>query len=265
MYKLLLVTDQENIRSLFQHQIDFDKLYCKQPLIVETADEAIECLKSRAIDAVGYFLDRQKGRALIDYLICSRPSLPIFEVVDDVEKQIKILMETKIVLNRLHADFADDYYDEETMLNMQRDELTHNMLSGNIDSLETLERGLKLTRFRLDAHGTCVLYEIDLPQGEVYVTEHRHAQERLESALRNNFFGRYVDDIYYAVAVLTPRHIRLVCIPMLGKETEENEAFAARADRHVQETIQMIKEYLDLDMQVVQSAWLHGLKELVEA
>lgn len=265
MYKLLLVTDQESIRQLFRCQIDFAKLYCKEPLIVETAEEAIECLNSRAIDAVGYAMDRKKARALIDYLNCSRPSLPIFEVVDDADKQMQILMETKVVLNRLHADFADDYYDEETMLNMQRDELTHNMLSGNVDSLETLERGLKLIRSRMDPHGTCVLYEIDLPQGEVYVTEHRHAQERLERALRNNFFGRYVEGIYYAVAVLTPRHIRLVCIPMLGKEPEENEAFAARADRHVQESIQKIKEYLDLDMQVVQSAWLHGLRELVEA
>lgn len=265
MYKLLLVTDQENIRYMFQHQIDFAKLGCREPLIADTASEAIEYLGSRAIDAVGYFIDRKKGRELIHYLITSRPSLPIYKVVEDPEKQIQILTETRVVLNRLHADFADDYYDEETMLNMQRDELTHNMLCGRIDSWETLERGLKLIRSKADPYATCVLYEIDLPQGEVYVTEHSQAQERLESALRNNFFGRYVENIYYAVAVLTPRHIRLVCIPMVGREPEDKEVFAARADRHVQESIQKIKEYLDLDLRVMESAWLNGLKELIEA
>lgn len=262
MYKLLLVTDQENIRHMFQHQIDWTALQCREPLIADSAGEAIEYLGSRAIDAVGYFMDRSKGRDLIHFLICSRPSLPIYQVVEDLDKQLMILKEMQTVLNRLHADFSDDYYDEETMLNLQRDELTHNMLCGAIEHWENLERGLKLIRSKADINGACVLYEIDLPQGEVYVSEHRHAQERLESALRNNFFGRYVEGIYYAVAVLTPRHIRLVCIPMVGKPAESNEAFAARADRHVQENIQRIKEYLDLDMRILQSVWLSSLREL---
>lgn len=265
MYKLLLVTDQENIRELFENQLDWAALGCRKPQMIATAEEAIELLNTAAVDAVGYYLNKQAAVPLIRYLRYGRPSLPIFEVCDQPEKQQAILKETRMLLDRLHADFSDEYYDEDAMLTILRDELAHQLLAGEIREWPALERSLQLIRARVDPKGVCVAYEIDMPQGEVYLSEHQHAQERLESALRNNFFGRYVDGIFYAVAVLTPRHIRLVCMPMQADEPEAPAAFAARADEHIQDSIQQIKEYLDLDMTVVRSAWLHkGLRELIE-
>ena len=73
-----------------------------------------------------------------------------------------------------------------------------------------------------------------------------------------------MEGIFYAVSVLTPRHIRLVCIPMMNEAPESPESFAARADEHVQDSIARIKEYLDLDMEVHSSAWLSGLREFIE-
>ena len=153
---------------------------------------------------------------------------------------------------------------EETMLTIQRDEMIHNMLAGEYTDWDRLRSMLTLTRIRIHAEATCVLYEIDMPQGDIFSDHHYHAQRRLERALRNNFFGRYVDGIYYAVAVLTPRHVRLVCIPMMNEAALDAEAFAARADEHVQDSISRIREYLDLDMEVTESAWLNGLKEFIE-
>ena len=264
MYKLLLVTEQKEIQDLFQHQIDWTAMNCRAPLLTKTAQEAIEMLNSKAIDAVGYHLPKDAAAPLVQFLRYGRPSLPVFEVANEKEKQMVILGEVIRVLNRLHADFSDDYYDEDTMLLMQRDELVSKVLAGQVHDLDVLERELKLIRTRLDWARTGLLYEIDLPQGEVYLSEHRgHAQQRLERALRNNFFGRYVDGIGYAVAVLTPRHIRLVCMPMQSDIPEAPEAFAQRADEHVQESIQKIKEYLDLDMTIMQTLWLDGLKDLL--
>lgn len=263
MYKLLLVTDQESIRELFENQIDWANLDCRKPQIAATAEDAISLLNSSPVDAVGYCLSKPAAVPLIRYLRYGRPSLPIFEVCDQAEKQLPILRETRALLDRLHSDFSDEYYDEDAMLTILRDELSHQMLAGEIREWPALERSLKLIRAQVDANAPCVLYEMDMPQGEVYLSEHQHAQERLESALRNNFFGRYVAGIYYAVAVLTPRHIRMVCIPMLGDELETPAAFAARADEHVNASLQQIKEYLDLDIAVVRSAWLQtGLREL---
>ena len=264
MYKLLLVTDQKEVAALFRSRIDWPRLNCRPPQIVETAEDAIALLNSAAVDAVGFRMDTAAAAPLKRFLRYGRPSLPVFAVYDSLEKQLPALQEMKTVLDRLHADFIDDYYDEDAMLTMLRDEVTHSMLAGEFKDWSSLKRGLSLIRARLSLDAPGLLYEIDMPQGEIYLSEHHgHAQERLECALRNNFFGRYVDGIYYAVGVLTPRHIRLACIPMANDVPEDSEIFAARVDEHVQRSIQRIKEYLDLDLSVVNVTWLNGLKDLI--
>ncbi len=264
MYKLLIVTDREDIRQMFQTQIDWAQFSCRQPKVVDCAEEALKLLSSSAVDAVGMHLPKHKAVELVRFLNYGRPSLPIFEVYASLEKQLTVLKDTRLLLDRLHQDFSDEAYDESAMLSMQQDEVVNAMLSGEFEDWDRLESLLTLTRLRVNSEKTCVLYEIDMPQGDVFSDHHYHAQRRLERALRNNFFGRYVEGIFYAVSVLTPRHIRLVCIPMLNEAEETPEAFAARADEHVQDTVSRIKEYLDLDMEVTTSAWLNGLKELIK-
>ena len=264
MYKLLLVTDRDDLLTLFRDQISWNNLNCRVPYTATSPQEAIDLLNSKPIDAVGYRFFNTDGMALTKFLRYGRPSLPIFQICTDCEQQRAMLKQTVAVLDRLHADYADEYYDEEAMLTIQRDELVHDLLAGKVRDWDSLQRELKLIRAHVSLDKPCVLYEIDMPQGDAYLSEHRgHAQKRLESALRNNFFGRYVDGVYYAVSVLTPRHIRIVAMPMNGREPESPDAFGARTDAHVAESIQKIKEYLDLDMNVVQSAWLDSVKDLL--
>ena len=264
MYKLLLVTDREDLQSLFRDQIQWDRLNCREPYMASSPQEAIDLLNSKAIDAVGYRFFATDGMQLTKFLRYGRPSLPIFLVCETVAQQLPVLEQTVSVLDRLHADIADDFYDEETMLTLQRDELLHSLLAGEMHDWESVMREMKLIRAHVSLDQPCVLYEIDMPQGEVYLSEHQgQAQQRLENALRNNFFGRYVEGIFYAVAVLTPRHIRIVCMPMHGQAPETREAFGARTDAHIVDSIQKIKEYLDLDLTVVKSAWLGSVKDLL--
>ena len=263
MYKLLLVTDRDDLLTLFRDQVDWKALNCRTPYTAASPEEAISLLNSKAIDAVGYRFFHTDGMPLTKFLRYGRPSLPIFQVCEGCEDQKNVIRQTVSVLDRLHADYAEEY-DEEAMLTIQRDEIIHSLLAGEMQDWESLLREMKLIRAHVSLDKPCVLYEIDMPQGEVYLSEHRgHAQERLESALRNNFFGRYVEGIYYAVAVLTPRHIRVVCMPMHGKEPETEEALGRRTDEHIQDSIQKIKDYLDLDMMVTQSAWLNSVKDLL--
>ena len=264
MYKLLLVTDREEIQRLFREQIDWQRAGFRSPIIAASAQEGIDLINSKPIDAVGYSLRREDAMPLKRFLRYGRPSLPIYAVCASPEEQTQVLRELQAVLNRLHADFSDEYYDEEAMLTIQRDELVHALLSGELRDWEAVKRSFKLIRSHVSLDHPSILYEIDMPQGDVYLASHSgHAQQRLESALRNNFFGRYVDGVYYAVAVLTPRHIRLACIPMQGDIREDDASFSARADDHVHQSIQKIKEYLDLDMNIVRSKWLEGVKDLL--
>lgn len=264
MYKLLLVTDREDIRSLFRDGLNWSKTAFRPPYMAATAQEGIDLINSKAIDAVGYLLPRENAMPLKRFLRYGRPSLPIFTVCETAEEQMKVFKELTRVLDRLHADVADEYYDEEAMLTIQRDELVHSLLAGELRDWEAVKRSFKLIRSHVSLDHPSILYEIDMPQGDVYLAGHSgHAQERLERALRNNFFGRYVEGIYYAVAVLTPRHIRVVCLPMHGKEPETIDALGAMTDAHIQESILKIKEYLDLDLTVTQSAWLDSVKDLL--
>ena len=263
MYKLLLVTDQAGIRDMLNGQIPWTALGFVRPIYAAGAQETAALLETQAVDAVGCALPEEEARRLYAFLDQSRPCLPVFELCGDAQKQLNLLYEARAVLNRLKADFSDENYDEAAMLTLQQDRLIHSLLAGQVEDPAALKRCMGLLRFRLDGDRTCVLYEIDLPHGNVYIAEHQHAQVRLERALHNNFFGRYEDGVYYASAVLSPRHIRLVCVPVTGAENGSRAAFAAKTDRHVQDGIMMMKEYLDLDMTVERTAWLEqGLREL---
>ena len=263
MYRLLLVTDQPGIRDMLNDQIPWTALGFAKPLCADGTREAIALLQTQAVDAVGCSLSEEEARTLGTYLDQNKPCMPVFELCDNAQRQLNLLYEARAVLNRLKADFSDEGYDEAAMLTLQQDRLIHSLLAGQVEDPAAMKRCMRLLRFRLDGDRTCILYEIDLPYGNVYITEHQHAQVRLERALRNNFFGRYEDGVYYASAVLSPRRIRLVCVPVSGMENGSREDFAAKTDRHVQDGIMMMKEYLELDMTVERTAWLEqGLREL---
>jgi len=111
----------------------------------------------------------------------------------------------------------------------------------------------------------CVLYDFDMPQGEVYLMNQWHyGSERLENALRNNFFGRFYDDLYYCVAVLTPRHIRVMACQRSEGEDEEAERLLQRADMHVSQAVEDIKEYLGLDLLLAETHLLDNPKALIQ-
>ena len=130
MYKLLLVTDREDLLAQFQDQINWTMLNCRAPYTASTPQEAIDLLNSKAIDAVGYRFFSTDGIQLTKFLRYGRPSLPIFQICESSVEEEKVLRQTVSVLDRLHADYLDEYYDEEAMMTLQRDELVHALLAG---------------------------------------------------------------------------------------------------------------------------------------
>lgn len=262
MYKLLLATDQEDIKTCFE-QFDWDTLGFRAPYYAASSEEAIELLNSCAIDAVGYHFESQSGIALSQFLRYERPSLSIFTVQHSPEKQKTILRELGDMMRRLHTDCADEPYDDETMRGLMRDELVHNLLCGCIQDFAVVERQLKLIRAHVSATRPCMVFELDMPQGDVYLNAHHNALDRLERALRLNFFGGYIDRIYFAVALVTTRHFRVVAIPKAGEDQDAAD-FERRALEHVQDSIDRVEEYLDLDMRIEDKHMVSSLKALTE-
>ncbi len=262
MYKLLLATDRQDIVRQFE-AIDWNRLGYHKPLYASSSREAIDCIRSKALDAVGLHFEEKAAVPLTRFLHNERPSLPVYSVTGDPDKQITVLIEMRSVLNRIHADISDIPYDDDMMRTLMRDELVHSLLCGEIEDYSVVERQLKLIRSHVSSTRPCMVYEMDMPQGEVYMTQHVSAADRLERALRNNFFGGYVDHIYYAVAVLSPRHIRVAAVPEAGLEQDLDD-YANRANAHVQHSIDMIKEYLNLDISIVQGGMIHSLRSFCE-
>ncbi len=262
MYKLLLATDREDIVERFR-EIKWPALGFHEPLYAANATEAIRLLQTKGLDAVGFYFLDSEAKLLSAYLHTERPSLPVYSVTDDPAQQQVFILELRSVLNRLHADISDVPYDDDAMRLLMRDELVHSLLCGEIVDFSVVERQLKLIRSHVSSTRPCMVYEMDMPQGEIYMSEHAHAAERLERALRNNFFGRYIDHIFYAVAVLTPRHIRLAAVPEAGLEQDLDD-YERRANEHVAKSIEMIKEYLNLDINVVDSGMIRSLRSFCE-
>lgn len=263
MYKLLLVTDREEVVQAFHKVPDLQALMFAPITVLDDAQAAIRYLESNAVDAVGYSMRHGDVSPLHNYLVDIRPSLPVFQTHHHDDTLMGELHRVRRFLDALHADHTDTTYDEATVLEYLRDELMHQLLAREIATREELKSRLKLVRAPLSMDRAAFLFDFDMPQGEIYLADRWHyGRERLESALRNNFFGRLYDDIFYGVAVLTPRHIRVIACQQQQTPKQDDDQAAAQVMNHVQQAVSDIKEYLDLDLNMEQYTVLNSIVDI---
>ncbi len=252
MYRILIVSQETGILDAMNATLDWVGMNFYKPLLADNCEEAIHAIETQRIDCIGYMLEADEARKLNQYLTSVRPSLPVFQVKRTLRGQIDSIREVRRVLDRLMADTADEILDPETVLEMLREELVHDLLEGRVRDAASIPSRLMMLRSAVAADKPCVVIDFELPQGEVYLGNRWHyGSERLENALRNNFFGKYYNDIYYTVAVLTPCHIRMLACQRMDKETVGQEVLLNSVSRHVQEVLESIKSYLNLDMEPV--------------
>ena len=263
MYKLLLVTDRAEVINTFLNVTDLKDMMFAPVTIIEDTQQAIDYLESHPVDAVGYSVNHTDVGPLHQYLVELRPSLPIFQSHEHDDTLRRELQRIRRFLDSLHADYSDDEYDETAILEYLRDELMHQLLAREVASKEEIKSRLKLARAHLSMDKPCYLFDFDLPQGEIYLADRWHyGRERLEHSLRINFFNRYIDGIYYAVAVLTPRHIRVLGCPRQGVRDMSTIDIGYEVQNHVENKVAEIKEYLDLDLQLEQFTVLNSILDL---
>lgn len=262
MYKLLLITDREEVKNAFLKVTNWQQMMFHPITILEDVSAAIHFLESSAVDAVGYSVSNTDVAPLHRYLE-SRPSLPVFQTHKHDNTLRDELIRTRRFLDQIHADYADDYYDEQVILQMLRDELMQQLLRGEVPSSSELLSRIKLVRANTSVTKNCYLYDYDLPQGEIYLQDRWHyGQERLRNTLRTNFFGRNINGIYYDVDVPTSRHIRLIACPQMDIKTSDEE-LRLMVEAHVAQVVNAIKEYMDLDLNLEQFTILDSLYSLI--
>ena len=251
MYKLLLATDQRDILDMFSQITDWENRGFRGPRTAANAQEAVACLEKHHVDAIAFRLDAQEEKKLYEKLVQSYPDLPIFRLGRNASEQVVILNELRVLLNRIHADFANDDYGTADMMKLCRNDFMRALLSGAVtDSGEILSR-MKLLRLGIVADKPCVLLDLELLKGEEYLAGRWHyGSERLEVALRN-FFGTEMGLLKIIVAVVSPQRLRLLACPQEGQgEGENGESLTGQVTAHVQEAIREIREYLTLEVRM---------------
>ncbi|NLG56870.1 MAG: hypothetical protein GX540_00505 [Clostridiales bacterium] len=264
MYKLLLVTDRDDMTEAFSGIQDWGRMMFEPVIMLDNTPEAIRLIDQNQVDAVGYAFANQNPEPLVSHLERAHPLLPLYQPQSQPELLREELRLVREHLDRLHADFSDDDYNVEMAVERSRDDLMRRILLREVKSKAELNSRLSLTRAPFAADEHSFLYELHLPEGEQYLhTRWRYGLDRLETALRANFLGRFVEHVYYGAALLDPGHLRVIACQMAGQPEEDLEALGRRVQAHVNQAIQEVKDYMDLDLLIAQYTMLDSISDLV--
>lgn len=260
MYKLLLATDRAEILEAFGAVTAWERLGFRAPRIVTSVNGAIKSLKEHHADAIAFSFKAQDEAMLMDHLRLFYPLLPIFSAQETPGELMDVLDELRRLLNRTHADFSNDDFGMADMLQICRHEFFRALLEDRVAGEESVRRGLRLLRSKMEPDKPCVVVELSMPQDSDFLKGRWHyGTERLEVALRN-FFGVEVAGMRMVAAVLPDERIYLVAGTMYG--AQQTESMTGLVTAHVQECIKHVAEYLHLDLTMKNIRVLPRLVEL---
>ena len=257
MYRLLIVTENQNVNEMITAMQGWEKLGFKPPRLRATTEDAVECMKKHRIDAIA--VEHAPGfDALLTYLDKQYPDLPMFQIAPDAESQMQIVQEVSRLLIRLKADDSNDAYDAVSSMQLQRERWIKRLVSGMISGEETLNRHLALYRFHMQPDLPCVLARLEMSDEDGFMSVRWHyGSDRLETALRN-FFGQGYSHMRMHVAVVSPEEVRVLCYPESPEAcVSENIAYD-----YMHETVEQIESYLGLHMNITSVQRISGLREL---
>lgn len=250
MYKLLLVTDRPEVMEAYNAVGSWESLGFRAPRMVSTAQAAAESLKKHHADGIAYALNDAEEAALTRTLMTDHPLLPIIPVGRNEGEITSAVVELRSLLNRTHADFSDDSFGEADMMQICRHEFFRNLIGGNVATRADVMRRMKMLRSRMRYDRPCVLVSLEMPEGENFLRGRWHyGSERLEVALRN-IFGVELNGMRMLVSVLPDERVFLLACPMLGEEIAEDDSMTGIVTDHAQESIEHVREYLDLHLNI---------------
>lgn len=246
MYKLLLATDRAEVLEAFNAVTAWESLGFRAPRIVTSINGAIKSLKEHHADAIAFAFKDQDEALLMEHLQVFYPLLPIFTAEETPGALMDVLKELRMVLNRTHADFSNDDFGVSDMLQICRHEFFRALLQDRVEGEESIRRRLRLLRSKMDPDKPCVIVELAMPQDSDFLKGRWHyGTDRLEVALRN-FFGAEIAGMRMVAAVLPDERIFLLAGAMRG--ATQPESITGVVSAHVQECMEHVEEYLQLDL-----------------
>ena len=255
MYRLLIISEKADTGSLMYWQAE--GFYP----VERSADveDAMERHSRRAYHALAV-TEQALLPAVHERLRATADYSPAFWLPEDADERLAAVRDVRLLLNRLYADNTDEQFTLQEKSWRLQDQMIHNMLSGSHSHPNRVMRWFPMLRSTVPLHEPCRMYTLFLPQGGLYLADRwHHGQDRLEKALERNFFG-HIPDIYCAVVFQSPAEMRLLMVPN-GEMAEDRLGDAV--DPAVQHTVEDIKAYLDLDINICEARTISCLTDCV--
>ncbi len=264
MYKLLLVSDREDVLNAFSEVGNWERLGFKAPHIRHDFDGAKESLSKHHADGIAIALDDSEKEKLIWYLRKEYPYLPVFKAGVNREEVVRYLQELKTVLNRLRADFASTSSSEkEVMLECRHDLLRH-LVSGELTDEEKLGRSMRLLRSRMDADRPCILIEMSQTGTRDLTVHWSDGYQLLERTLYKSF-ARDINGYHILPLVTEKGRIFVLAGSLHGEESQgDMDSITPVIMACTEDGIQHVRQYEGMDLQIISCQVFPSLRSLCE-
>lgn len=245
MYKLLLVSDKEEIRSLYQHYSEWENLGFERPTIAANAQEGIEKLSKSRFDAISWLLSVSEGKRLFAYL-SRRPEMLGMETARDEARLRREISNARRLLSARDAGRRNKQVDDLTRA-MQGEFLCDLLRGATYDQTKIDERMRSLKMTNLDGARPVAMSSFRLPQGDYFLSEvWRYGRERLENALKN-IFENGDPRMSFVLLIINPHHMRLIALP---QEEMSKEDVRAQMMMHLERCQSSLDEYFELALTI---------------
>ena len=251
MYKLLLVSDQEDVLNAFASIQNWELLGFKQPHIRHDFEGTKDSLAKHHADGICIAVNPDQEEQILAYLQQYFPNVSIFEAGHNEEEVLRYLSELKILLNRINADFYNERTNTRDILQTCRHEFFRKVINGKVKNSSDLRRNMRLLRSRMDADRPCLLIELDqsAPFDRLEGRWH-YGKEQLEIALRTSFAGD-LNGIHILPTVHSDGRILVLACPLHGVDTDMTvDTMTAMLTSYTADSIQHMKEYFGLELHI---------------
>lgn len=245
MYKLLLVTDKEEIRNLYASFNEWEKLGFERPAIAANAREGVEQLKKMRFDAISWLLSISEGKRFFADL-SKRPEMMGMETARDIERLRREISKARRTLSSRDATRQTKQVDDVTR-HMQG-EFFCNLLRGQAPETAQIDEKMRTLHMgQMDAQRPVVTASFRLPQGDYFLSEvWKYGRERLENALKN-IFEIGDEETAYVLLVINPHHMRLIGVPRV--EMDQDELYG-RMLMHLERCQRCLDEHFELKLDI---------------
>lgn len=245
MYKLLLVSDKEDIRQLYAGFSEWERLGFERPAIAANAQEGIALLRTKRFDAVSSLLSVSEGKQFFAYL-SRRPEMLGMETARDEARLRREISSARRTLSS--KDAARQMKQVDDLTRALQGEFFCDLLRGAPYQAAYIDERMQSLKMQsTQANRPVAMSSFRLPQGDYFLAEvWRYGRERLENALKN-IFENGDERMHFVLLIINPHHMRLLGLP---REEMTEQEVADQMKMHLSRCQVSLESYFELALDI---------------